>query len=702
MERAQLVKEYCKANPMPVQDLCPEVNQYFKTAKGYEIWNSRTFVRETVDFNPGYWNVCRDRGISNPTTPRKEYEGFYVRYIEELDALEMARVWLKGNRGQNGEEKYWSYRHNFYYSYSEDRFFLFHNDSNAYLYDGTVQTGSKYYSKFVIDALSEWMGRSLTCGANYTELKKFTPRVRFNSETTYWGWSRSSGYAPQVWEYREWYKRDFFDRKISEKAKNILAYELDDIEFTRQTNRTKAILFQKLDDNYAVLRCYDYPHTWSTTERRYVSTNDNGTEVARLFVPSKGKPTMMAKEGDTWKVKASTPWRAKDSAEIINYEEMENYPRLKYILPCINKSDCSIQSFVNILRHPIVEQLYKAGYPETAKALCRDDTIAANLREVFGVEKEKKLPMFKLLGVNKFVLNAAEKRNSPLSVISEIKYFVGDFDATKINEETCELLAGYIEGVNNWTINNIREIVDYERWNYWRRDCGDPLTDEQRKWVIRLLKMEKKQPGCVSLFRDTLDVYRRVNNKPDIDLYGCHNHSEISRLHDAIINLQIQEEADRRAAYDERERRRMEDLKKTFEKLQEDRISKFEFENDEYCIRVPHELTEITKEGVCLHHCVGGYVDRHANGNTNIIFLRRKGAEDTPFYTIEIDNGNNVVQIHGYGNRWLGNNPEVVPFVYTYLNKIGAKYNKQLLLNKGTGYCASSDNLDDSYLKNIA
>ena len=103
-----------------------------------------------------------------------------------------------------------------------------------------------------------------------------------------------------------------------------------------------------------------------------------------------------------------------------------------------------------------------------------------------------------------------------------------------------------------------------------------------------------------------------------------------------------------------------------------------------------------------LHHCVGGYVDKHALGETNILFLRSKVNADIPFFTIEINNNNHVVQIHGSHNRWLGNEPDAVPFVYTYFEKLGVDYDKKLLLNKGSGYSAGSENLDESYLKIIA
>ena len=228
-----------------------------------------------------------------------------------------------------------------------------------------------------------------------------------------------------------------------------------------------------------------------------------------------------------------------------------------------------------------------------------------------------------------------------------------------------------------------------------------PLTDEEKKWILRLFRMEKGRNGCIELYNDAIRLYYRLNNKPDIDFYNFHSYDEILRFHDAIVALSATEAERIRTVYAERDRQAAERREKIFAKLQEERVKKFEYENDEFCIRVPHTLSEITTEGVVLHHCVGGYLDRHANGYTNILFLRRKGEEYRPFYTIEIDANDKVVQIHGCYNRWLGNNPEAVPFVYTYLKKLGAKFSTNILLNKATGYAPSDDMLDNSYLKEI-
>ena len=71
-----------------------------------------------------------------------------------------------------------------------------------------------------------------------------------------------------------------------------------------------------------------------------------------------------------------------------------------------------------------------------------------------------------------------------------------------------------------------------------------------------------------------------------------------------------------------------------------------------YLIRVPASAQEIRDEGAKLQHCVGGYAERHINGKTTILFLRREQAPDAPLLTIEMW-GTELHQIHGYRNEGL-------------------------------------------------
>lgn len=72
-----------------------------------------------------------------------------------------------------------------------------------------------------------------------------------------------------------------------------------------------------------------------------------------------------------------------------------------------------------------------------------------------------------------------------------------------------------------------------------------------------------------------------------------------------------------------------------------------EYENDEYCIRVPRGPEDIREEARVLDHCAAtAYLNNVANGRTAIVFMRRKANPNRPFVTIEVRN-NRVRQCQG-------------------------------------------------------
>ena len=106
------------------------------------------------------------------------------------------------------------------------------------------------------------------------------------------------------------------------------------------------------------------------------------------------------------------------------------------------------------------------------------------------------------------------------------------------------------------------------------------------------------------------------------------------------------------------------------------RLKWMEWEKDGLLIRLPVDGDEITAEGAYLHHCVGGYVDRMANGKTTIFFVRRVEEPDKPFYTLEWLNGQ-VQQCRTTCNGNYIQNPEIKCFVDAWVEKISKKGSKK-------------------------
>lgn len=97
----------------------------------------------------------------------------------------------------------------------------------------------------------------------------------------------------------------------------------------------------------------------------------------------------------------------------------------------------------------------------------------------------------------------------------------------------------------------------------------------------------------------------------------------------------------------------------------------YEFEKDGYLAMVPEQLSDIKLEGEVQHHCVGGYLDRHAEGRTVIMFIRRAMLPAVPLYTAEISPDGKLRQIQGYHNEYTnGPTPDAQEFVETWLTEI--------------------------------
>ncbi len=62
----------------------------------------------------------------------------------------------------------------------------------------------------------------------------------------------------------------------------------------------------------------------------------------------------------------------------------------------------------------------------------------------------------------------------------------------------------------------------------------------------------------------------------------------------------------------------------------------YEFAYGGYSIIAPSSVEDIVNEGKRLHHCVGGYADRHFNGKLEILFLRKTTDIGKPLITMEL------------------------------------------------------------------
>lgn len=268
-------------------------------------------------------------------------------------------------------------------------------------------------------------------------------------------------------------------------------------------------------------------------------------------------------------------------------------------------------SYLNeYFRHPNIEYLIKGGFEEVFKSYMKKE-YAYRFKINF-----KSNDLKKMLGLN----------------AKEIKSF---------KHKKCEEISNY-KNLKKYFPNVKLEILTAFNDIYGRYGTELCYIAEKTKLSFECLTnyMKKSNMRCFEL-NEWKDYINQC-----ISLGYNLEESEINRpknLHTAHERLTKIIEHRRQKDLDEK-------IKKRFETLLKVRC----MEDDVFIIIPPKSQQEIIDEGKALSHCVGSYADKHANGQCDILFLRKKEEIDKPYYTIEI-RGSDIWQYRGYKNNMADN-----------------------------------------------
>ena len=435
---------------------------------------------------------------------------------------------------------------------------------------------------------------------------------------------------------------------------------------------------EKVDDDWCVLRSF----------KRLVDNEIQ--EEWRMYICEDGTTRIVAPSDGGWiPSKQSRGW-GRQYSYLANADEAKIIcPRIKYILsaPRGTQQDWKeIDFLITALRFPEIEQMCKLGCPNSAVSIAESTTPKADLKKLFGgYYNEKEKSFLRKIGMTKPQLDAYMAENGELEnrghIYSEWIHAL----------EVMRKMFG-----NDLSSLDIESFKKYLRackdWRRFRRYGNTLLMDrlglglDNARFFKNIVRLMNKRSDIFTVVADAMEAYGALRNDRRFNVnWYFDDVSDAVRVHDALIELRNIQQAEDRARWDMKAAERAKKEEEKRKKLDKERVI-YEYEDDNFIIRLPKTANEIVYEGTAQHICIGGYVSRHSMGDTNLFFLRRKSEPDTPFYAIEMSNSNNIVQIHGFGNRWLGNNPEAIPTVVRWLRKHGIKCNNEILTCKATGY----------------
>lgn len=608
----------------------------------------------------------------------------YAKYHADIQRLEVAAVKYDTTRGEHKHE----------WKYAGCRYFI-GKDKTCLLEDGTLYTDgwkdlffrhSAYNLRYALRTIANMHSNSNMVN----EFKKFIGADYFLIG------NGSSIVIDKIWNISKWYesvqkargkgKQQLLTDKLtaialSDKSEFVHKYPIRQSTSSQDSYYAMRdiVYCERVNDDWAVLRSF-----------KRDSYSDTLTEEWRMYLCKDGTTRIASPSEEGWIPSTQKRGWRYNFGYLANKEEaMEICPRIKYILSSAKvQHDYEEMHFLTIaLRFPEIEQMCKFGCHNGARSIANSSTPKAELKHLFGGyynDKEKNL--LRKIGMTKQQLDVYSSLNGELE------------DRGYIHSEWTTALCTMREMFgNDLTYLDIDSFAKHLRachkFRAFRRQWDNAyimdrfgMDIDKVRFYKNLVRLMGKREDIFTLVYDAMNAYTALRNdrRFNVDWY-FDDVSDAVRIHDALVELRNQQYEEDRARYDMEASERIKKEEEKRKKLDKER-KVYEYEDDEFIIRLPKDANEIVYEGTSQHICIGSYASRHSIGDTNLFFLRRKYAPDVPFYAIEMSNSYVITQIHGFGNRWLGNNPEAIPTVVRWLRKHGIKCDQEILTCNATGY----------------
>ncbi len=195
----------------------------------------------------------------------------------------------------------------------------------------------------------------------------------------------------------------------------------------------------------------------------------------------------------------------------------------------------------------------------------------------------------------------------------------------------------------------------------WSLECGD-----DPKEVVRYILTHNLASNGLHLLRDYREAAGLLGR--DLSVPSIRWPKDLIRAHDEATA----------SAQAIREERRLAARAEAYAPIYREYRNRFEYEAGDYMAMVPEQLADIALEGANQHHCVGGYIDRHAAGKLAIMFIRRVAAPMIPVWTAELTPDGKLTQIQGYHNE-IENKPKGKDkeWVDGWLKEVGRRLAKE-------------------------
>ena len=289
---------------------------------------------------------------------------------------------------------------------------------------------------------------------------------------------------------------------------------------------------------------------------------------------------------------------------LVNQEQLQD-TFLKYMDVDIRFADYMIKEAAICAKYPQIEFIKKAGLEDIVRCkitrcpvYIRPNWRAKSIPGFLGlthqdIEKLKNWDMFNLPSIStyKMLVNHGKVKKSHIELVMK------EFHISAIYQ-------------NGKTENLVRLATYFNKQREKRKEDDNArqmsVQSEYRDYIRQLEKLDYPLN----------DYYKYPKNLTEA-------HDRISEEYLAMKD-KIRKEADKKR-------------QSKFEKKFLPRLEKMCWRDSKYLIRPLRNRTEFNKEGRNNHNCVASYYERATDGGTSIFVLRKVGAEEESFVTVEVD-----------------------------------------------------------------
>ena len=314
-----------------------------------------------------------------------------------------------------------------------------------------------------------------------------------------------------------------------------------------------------------------------------------------------------------------------------------------------------------------IKECPRAKLPTKPKYNIRSSSYATQLSDYF-IWAMKNLQSAKELVNKKVFINPTSSSmknrfdNITPEQIDTLVYASNLFDKIKDEnkyyhtENAIAVLYDFIMDLNSVGIN--RDKLTYNLDKLIQIDYPFKQFDRRHDYMIQAIKIGNLE------FNHFVDYMQRLNTKEMLKIFdgGCSYGYcfELGEYKD-YLDMQLQMYGCIKEKYPDNWLTSLQIMKAKFNAWKElhkderflnnvSKLKPLEYSDDKYCIIIPTRASDVVDEGAHLGHCVGSYVNRIIDGETNILFMRKVSEPEESLVTLEFKD-NTLCQYKGYGDR---------------------------------------------------